>query len=172
MKADNTIDVLFIYTNIHGFHLDVYNFGVGYLSSVLKNNGFKTKLSIVRTKSDYQDVLRVVQTHKPKVIGFSSVSSQFVFVAELAKEIKEIYNCVIVCGGVHTTIFPECLQSAPALDGVFIGECEEPFLNFVTAVDRNDNFKTCKNFCYMENGEMVKNSLSPRISNFREVAVS
>ena len=42
-------DVLFAYTNINGFHSNIYNFGVGYLSSVLKKNGFDTKLVVVES---------------------------------------------------------------------------------------------------------------------------
>jgi len=170
MKTDKNIDVLFVYTNINGFHLDVYNFGIGYLSSVLKKNGFTTKLAIARTKDDYRDVVELTAALKPKVVGFSSVSSQFIFVAELAQMIRNACkDCVIVCGGVHPTIFPECLTGAPALDGVFIGESETAFLDFVSAVASGKDFKKTNNYCYRNGSGLIKNKLNPRITHLEEL---
>lgn len=163
------VDVLFIYTNINAFHSDTYSFGIGYLSSVLKNNGFSTMLEIVKSKDDYERVLRTVLEYRPKVVGFTSVSSQFVFVSDLAKKIRDIYECVIVCGGVHPTIFPDCLLSARSLDGVFIGESEFSFLDFVSRVVKKENCKDVDNFCYLYGDKLIKNRLKPKIKNLTEL---
>lgn len=158
-------DVLFIYTNVNGFHSDVYSFGIGYLSSVLKNNGFSTGLVIVRSRKDYKKVLAAALEHRPAVVGFSSVSSQFVFVSELAKMIKKVHDCIVVCGGVHPTIFPDCLISVPYFDGIFIGESEHSFTDFVSKVTRGDRYKDVNNFCYADTSKLVKNRLSSRLEN-------
>ena len=162
-------DVLFAYTNINGFHSNIYNFGVGYLSSVLKKNGFDTKLVVVESKDEYVKLLDSVLKYLPKIVGFSAVSSQFTFVAELAKRTKEIHNCFIVCGGVHPTIFPECLLAAPSLDGIFMGESEYPFLDFTIAVTKGKNYREIDNFCYLEGKKLVKNRLRKRINNLAEL---
>lgn len=162
-------DVLFIYTNINPYHLNVYNFGIGYLSSVLKNNGFYPKLVIVKSKRDYKKVIKTVLEYKPKIVGFSAVSSQFPFVSELAKMIKKVHKCIAVCGGVHPTIFPECLFSAPDLDGIFIGESEFSFLDFVSEITKGNQYKNIDNFCYVEKGKLIKNRLRPRIQNLEKL---
>lgn len=162
-------DVLFIYTNINAFHSDTYSFGIAYLSSVLKNNGFSTMLEIVKSKDDYERVLRTVLEYRPKVVGFTSVSSQFVFVFDLAKKIRDIYECVIVCGGVHPTIFPDCIFSAPSFDGFFIGESEFSFLDFVSKVVKKDNYKDVDNFYYLCGSKLIKNRLKPRINSLAEL---
>ncbi len=155
-------DVLFVYTNINGFHSDTYSFGIGYLSSVLKKNGFTTALVVVNSKKDYDDVRKAVLEHKPKIVGFTAVSSQFVFISDLARMAKEANDCITVCGGVHPTIFPDCICSAPQLDGIFRGECEASFLDFVSAVAGGKDHRLIDNFCYLENGALVKNKLRPR----------
>ena len=165
IKMSKERDILFVYTNVNGFHQDTYSFGIGYLSAVLKNNGFYPTLEVVKSRKDYKKVLKTVLEIKPKVVGFTSVSSQFVFVSELATMIKKIHNCIIVCGGVHPTIFPDCLFSAPALDGVFIGESELSFLDFVKEVKNGNDYKKVDNFCYINYGELIKNKLRPRIEN-------
>ena len=159
------VDVLFVYTNINGCHLDTYNFGIGYLSSVLKEAGFKVRLEVVKSEEDYHRVIDAVLTYKPKIIGFSAVSSQFVFIRDLAKMIKKVFDCIIVCGGVHPTILPECLVSSPQFDGIFRGECESSFLEFVSAVSQNSNYRNVDNFCYIDNGKLVMNKLRQRLKS-------
>lgn len=158
-------DVLFVYTNINGFHSDTYSFGIGYLSSVLKKSGFTTALVVVNSKKDYEDVRKAVLKHRPKIIGFTAVSSQFVFISDLARIAKEAHDCITVCGGVHPTIFPDCIYSAPGLDGIFRGECEDSFLDFVSAAVGGKDYKAADNFCYLDNGALVKNKLRPRAGN-------
>lgn len=159
------IDVLFIYTNINGYHSDTYSFGIGYLSSVLKKHGFTTGLEVVKTKKGCRKALDTILKRKPKIVGLTAVSSQFVFVSDIAKIIRKIHKCVIVCGGVHPTIFPNDLLCAPHFDGFFIGESEYSFLEFVSAVARGSDYRGTDNFCYVANSRLLKNKLKPQIKN-------
>lgn len=169
MAGARYTDVLFVYTNVNGFHVDTYSFGIGYLSGVLKGRGVSVRLEVVNTRKDYKKVLTAVSRYRPKVIGFTSVSSQFVFVSDLAGMIRKISDCAIVCGGVHPTIFPDCLLFAPCFDGIFIGESEFSFLDFVLAVINNAPYKEIDNFCYVDNGKLVRNKLRPRIKNLEDL---
>lgn len=163
------VDVLFVHTNINAFHFNTYHFGIGYLSSMLKKNGYKTMLRVIETPQDKEKLEEDVIRHKPKIIGFSSVSSQFVFIKGLAARLKEIHDGLIVCGGVHPTVFPECLLTAAALDGIFIGESEHAFLEFVSAVSKKRDYKQTDNFCYKKDGKLIKNRLKPRVKNLEEL---
>jgi radical SAM superfamily enzyme YgiQ (UPF0313 family) len=167
-----TVDVLFIYTNINGYHLDTYSFGIGYLSSVLKKHGFTTRLEVVRNKKGYKDALKAVLESRPLIIGFTSVSSQFVFVSDLAKMVRRIYKGIVLCGGVHPTIFPNALVSVPQFDGFFIGESEFSFLDFASKVKKNEDVKDVDNFCYVANGKILKNKLRPQVKNLEELPFS
>ena len=102
--------VLFVYTNINGFHADSYGFGLAHIMSVTKQAGHEIKLVSILDKNGYQEVTDTFKEFKPQVVGFTTVSSQWSFAVELATLIKDIDPKVMaVTGGVHTTLNPECI---------------------------------------------------------------
>ena len=48
--------VLFVYTNINGFHADSYGFGLAHIMSVTKQAGHEIKLVSILDKNGYQEV--------------------------------------------------------------------------------------------------------------------
>jgi len=121
---------------------------------------------VVKTKDDYAKVLEEVSTLKPRVIGFSSVSSQFSFVKEIADLVKTRHPGIItVCGGVHPTINPSCVSETRSLNGIFVGESEHSFIEFLRKVEREESYKDTDNLAYMENGKLVVNRLKPLIAD-------
>lgn len=158
------LNVLFVYTNINGTHEETYSFGLASIVSYTKKNGYFAKVIIVKNRDDYNTLFQTLTEFKPRVVAFTSVSSQFVFVSELASDIKKLDSGIItVCGGVHTTIFPECLLEAPSLDGIFIGESELSFAEFLGHIDKNEPYTGTMNFCHVISGKLVINPLVPFI---------
>mgnify|MGYP001319776827 CR=1 FL=1 len=54
IKSDlerDPLNVLFVYTNIDGFHLDNYHFGLATLVSITKNLGHNCKVELLGKKS-------------------------------------------------------------------------------------------------------------------------
>ena len=93
--------VLFVYPNINGFHNDNYHFGLASLVSVTRKEKHNVKVVIISKRSEYNHLLDEVKSFKPVVIGFSSVSSQFYHVKEMATLMKEAFpSSIIICGGV------------------------------------------------------------------------
>ena len=160
------MNVLFVYTNINGFHEDIYSFGLASIVSVTKRAGHAARVLVLNSPDQYSTVLEAVEEFKPRVVGFSSVSSQFSFVKELAAMVKQrSAETITVCGGVHTTINPQCLLEADALDGIFIGESELAFEDFLRVIDTGESFRHTDNFAYTEDGKLVKNKLKPLIGD-------
>ncbi|RJP27184.1 MAG: radical SAM protein [Candidatus Omnitrophota bacterium] len=160
------MNILFIYTNINAYHSDYYSFGLASIISVTKASGHTARLSIVNSFNDYRMVLREIDEFNPQVIGFTSVSSQFMFVNKLAAKIKEKYkDTIIVCGGTHPTINPDCLLESRDIDGIFIGEAENSFIEFLQKIESGDDFKTTDNFGYVENNKLITNKLKPLVSD-------
>ena len=127
--------VLFIYTNINGFHLDTYSFGLASIVAVTLQEGHQAKVVLVHNKEEYSLVEQAIEEFSPHLVGFSSVSSQFAFVKELAAVVKRRAPKVpIVCGGVHPTLNPDVVVEAEALDVVFVGESELAFVDFLRAM--------------------------------------
>lgn len=156
--------ILFILPDVDSFHKLYIHFGIAYLSSVLKSNGFENiKFLSVTSIKDYDNVLNEAMSFRPDIIGFSSVETQFGNVIGLSKLIKEVWKCLIVCGGTLPTLYPDCVKDAEYLDGIFRGESETAFLKFVKTVERNEDYHNVENFCFYDKkeGRVVKNNLMP-----------
>lgn len=158
--------VLLIYTNINGFHEDCYSLGLASIVSVARRSGHETSVLIVRTKGEYSEVLAEIAKFKPEVVGFSSVSSQFSFIKEIALLVKKRFpNIITVCGGVHPTINPDCILETDFLDAIFVGEAENSFVEFLKKIEDKESYKNIENLAYVNAGKLVVNRLKPLISN-------
>lgn len=158
--------VLFVYTNIKGYHDNCYAPGLAYIVSVTRQANHDVRVILIREQQDYEYFLSVISSFYPHVIGFSSLSSQFYFIKELSALVKATWpNILTVCGGVHPTIFPECILEAPHLDGIFVGESEYAFVAFLNAIQKGYDFRQCKNFAYNKEGTIVINELLPLITD-------
>ena len=158
--------VLFAYSNINGFHADSFGDGVAMIMAVTKKAGHNVRQIQLFNKNEYSKLDSAVKEFKPDVVGFTSVSSQFGFVHELSKRVKEISPKTInVCGGVHTTLNPECVIEAKHLDAVFVGDSEYSFLEFLKKIENNESWKDCDNVAYNDNGKVKKNKKKKLLSN-------
>jgi radical SAM superfamily enzyme YgiQ (UPF0313 family) len=153
----------FIYTNINGFHADTYSFGLAAIVSMTRSQGYPAKVSIVHNHEDYSRIIAEVKAFRPKIVGFSTVSSQYQFVKELAVEIKTVLpDALIVCGGVHPTIAPQCVLESSAIETVFMGESEDAFVEFLEKIESGKDWHGVSNLAYGLDGKLVKNKLKPQ----------
>ncbi|MCX5709085.1 MAG: radical SAM protein [Candidatus Omnitrophica bacterium] len=164
------MNVLFVYPNINGFHEDTYSFGLASIVSITRSHGHTPKVVILKTTKDYSNVFAQIEDFKPRIIGFSSVSSQFGFIKDLAQEIKVRFPGIItVCGGVHPTIDPQCLLETEFLDTIFVGESELSFADFLSKVEKNLPYFEVNNLGYRKNGKIKVNELRPLIQDLDPV---
>lgn len=160
------MNILFIYTNINGTHEDCYSFGLASIVSITKKAGHTPAVSVFRSSKDYQPTLDAFDRLKPRIVGFSSVSSQFPIVKELAAGIKKkAPGTIVVCGGVHPTIHPEAILETDSIDAFFLGESDLAFIDFLDKVDRGKSFLDTDNLAYRSDGRCVINNLKPRIKD-------
>ena len=76
-----------------------------------------------------QEMLTAVKTFAPDVVGLSTVSPVIYDTAHCAKIIRGSFQGIMLAGGHHATALPRMtLEKIPELDGVVIGEGEEPLL--------------------------------------------
>ena len=154
------MNVLFVYPNINGFHYDNYHFGLASLVSITRREKHNVKVVIISEKSEYNHLLDEVESFKPVVIGFSSVSSQFNYVKGMAALIKELFPSItIICGGVHPTINADALLEAENINGFFVGESELSIIEFLNKIEKGESFKETDNFAYVQDGKVVRNKL-------------
>ena len=147
------VKVLFVMPNLKGNYEDAYSFGVASIAALVNKKGFEYDVIVINHIEEFDAFFSLVEEMQPTVIGYSSVSSQFIFVKELAEKVKERYSndIVQVVGGVHPTIYPKCILETDALDATFVGESEYAFVDLLERLSINLPYKDIKNLAYNDN---------------------
>ena len=103
--------------------------GLGYLGSVLENEGHEVRLlDALYDKLSIDDVVRKVKSFSPEYVGISVYTALARPAVELAKRIKSL-GIKTVAGGSHATYDSETLKSQ--FDSVIIGEGERNFVDLI-----------------------------------------
>ena len=130
--------VLFVYSldNIHpaGRPLRSWSslqFGISYISSMLKANGHQTSLLILGSnyfKDSMKLLTRHVQECDPGLICFTAVYSQYAFMEKTAQFVKATWpDRYLMIGGAHASLQPDQVIGGP-FDALCVGEGEFPAL--------------------------------------------
>jgi len=154
--------ILFIYPNLYaqiGF-----NYGVSFLSAVLKQHDHTTTLLNINEKLGYSlDLPRIINditSFSPDLIAFSIVTNQFQYAVTISQEIKQHFQIPIVCGGIHATMVPSEVLETGLFDAVFVGESEHALVAYVNALEREKDVTSIPNTWQRKNGTIIKNTLT------------
>lgn len=171
MKNRKDMRVLFVITNVNGTYGDAYSIGLAAIAAITKQEGYDYQYDLVYEAEQLDDFVDRVRKFKPRVIAYTAVSSQYMFVKRLSKEVRNTFGDSIlqVCGGVHPTIYPDCLLEAKGLDGLFIGEGEYGFRDFLDRVYNGQPYLDVKNYAYVKDGKVVQNLKYPLIEKLDEL---
>ena len=109
-------------------------FGISYISSVLKEEGHRTRL-VVPTRESDAVVFEHIRDFNPGLVCFTSVYTVFDFITEVAGRVKGRHpDIFLAVGGPHASLRPdECLEAA--FDAVCVGEGEYPTLELVEQLE-------------------------------------
>ncbi len=156
--------VLFIYPNLNaqiGF-----NYGIAYISGVLKAHGHETFLLNINDQTGYPlDLERIkgdILAIKPDMIGFSVLTTQNKYALEIARSIKTYYDVPIIFGGIHPTMDPMGTMAEEAVDYICVGEGEDAFLEVV----EKGSPEGIRNMGYRKDGRVIMEPLRP----FKDIA--
>lgn len=154
--------LLFIYPNVDGNHADNYAFGLATIVSVSRKLGHECKVEVVTKRAMFDEVIKRFDEFEPDLVGFTSVSSQFCNVKELAGRMKSRRDSLItVCGGVHPTLWPESIIEAKGIDLFVIGEGEHAFAELLGKIESGESYYSCHNLAYVKSGILMKTGLLP-----------
>jgi len=155
--------VLFIYPNLYaqiGF-----NYGVAFLSAVLKQRGHKTALLDVNEQLGYPlDLERIwqdVQKFRPDLIGLSIVTNQYQYATKIARFLRERTNIPMIAGGAHVTMAPEEVLSDGLFDYACVGEGEHALAELVARMEKGDRTDTVLNIWARTKDGLSKNPVRP-----------
>jgi radical SAM superfamily enzyme YgiQ (UPF0313 family) len=139
-------------------------FGISYISSVLKLNGHDVNLLVLskvfgnRNKRNADDYIR---SFKPDVICFTAVAGEYGFISRIADYIKTGYpNIYLVIGGAHVSLNPDGIFPA-SYNALCIGEGEYPVLELVKQLSAGKRPQRIRNMWFNDNGMIEKNKTRP-----------
>lgn len=142
-----------------------YNYGLGYIAAVLKKNGHDVNYFSLKDKNDLNLFYKNARYRKPEVIGFSSTTSQFYYLNEIAKEVKSFSDALIVCGGIHPTLKPDCIYENQFLDCIVRGEGEFAMLDLADTLNKKDSIYNVDNLWIKNSNGIIKNNMRPLIKD-------
>ncbi len=113
--------------------------GISYISSFLKEHGHQTKLLVLSRVSGIQNRNTIdlcLKGFSPKLICFTMVSTEYQFVADIARYVKTSYpDIYLLVGGPHASLAPNKVMSGD-FDALCLGEGEHPVLELVSQLER------------------------------------
>jgi magnesium-protoporphyrin IX monomethyl ester (oxidative) cyclase len=149
--------------------------GLGYLAAVAEGMGLSVKIldclaagwnhetpvgkGLVRVGISYSQIETIVSEFAPDLVGISChFSRQNSVYHQLFRLIKKAApRCVTVTGGAHATVCPEELLRDDNCDFLILGEAEESFKEFVSALCNGRDFETVDGLGWKLDGNFVIN---------------
>jgi len=154
--------------------------GVEYLIAMLKQAGHDVDLlfdpGIDDTLYYKADLLSIFQNKElliekakrfsPNLLAFSSMTSDFHYVLDMAVKLKKVLKVPIIIGGIHASTAPEFVIKNSAIDMVCRGEGEEALLELVSYMETGKDYTNIRNIWVKKsNGIIKRNDVRPLISD-------
>lgn len=113
-------------------------FGISYISSLLKAHGHQTRLLVLgrnKWKASKQLLKSSMEKFDPNLICFTATFSQYSFIEKIAGFTKKQWaDKFLIIGGVHASLNPNEVINGP-FDALCIGEGEYPTLELCSQLD-------------------------------------
>jgi radical SAM superfamily enzyme YgiQ (UPF0313 family) len=155
--------VLFVYPNTAS--QPGFNYGIAYLSAVLKKAGHRVELIHVcedlaplPTEAEFVSRVRLAA---PDLIGFSVVTNQWPVARQLASWARKAVDAPLVCGGIHAMATPQQILKTGLFDYVIRGEAESAMLDLVDRLAEDRDTGSVNNVAFMRGGRITLNPLGP-----------
>jgi radical SAM superfamily enzyme YgiQ (UPF0313 family) len=147
---------------------DLGHLGFGYLSAVLKKDGFKVHIYNFWNKEFNQDDLfRIIKTHRPKIIGMTAMTENYengILISAMAKELDPLIT--VVMGGPHVTFTDQDTLKNSPVDLIVRGEGELTMLELTRSIVRGEGkLSAIKGISYREGDRIIRNPDRPFIDD-------
>lgn len=136
--------------------------GVMYLAGMLKQAGHEVRAALPNKRS----VVAVLRSFPADVLAYSVITGAHQRYLALNRWIRKNLapSALSVFGGPHPTYFPDFIDNY-SVDAICMGEGEEAFLDFVTRLERGEDFFLTKNCLVKYQDRIYRNPLRPEIAD-------
>ncbi len=136
-------------------------FGISYISSMLKSHGHKTQLLVLgsnQLKVSTKLLITSIEEFVPRLVCFTAVYSQYAFIEKIARLIKSQWpDTYLIIGGPHATLKPDEVITGP-FDSVCTGEGEFPTVELCNQLEcQNEPHGIANLWIKSLNGSIEKN---------------
>lgn len=113
-------------------------FGLMSLSGYLKRRGTDCQCLIAALE---KDLLLCIRKINPDVIGFSALSTEYKWLRDTSRIVKENFkDKPVIAGGIHAMLYPlDLMEKNPWIDFVCTGEGEEALAELLSSLENNKN---------------------------------
>lgn len=160
---------------------DINAFGTRIISSILKKEGFRTKIIFLpggiehlRFDSSYiyqypEHTLRQITDlcRDADLVGFSLMSLYFDRAVQVSRHLRDQLRVPIIWGGVHPTYRPE--QSLEYADMICIGEGERAVVELTKRMSRGEQPRDVPGCWFNNDGAIIRNGPAPIVENLDEL---
>ena len=116
-------------------------FGIASIATALKSAGHDVEMLVLSRGIPYKASFRALLVDfRPQAVCFTSVSTQFDFVTELAALAKgSAQDTFVIVGGAHTTLNPEESISCSHIDAICVGEGDESIVELAKQIGKGQS---------------------------------
>jgi anaerobic magnesium-protoporphyrin IX monomethyl ester cyclase len=141
------------------FFTPIAPLGLAYIAGVLIKNGIEASIiDQFATKASDNEMLGLIKTENPQVIGFSAMTPTMPDIMRLVSRIrKEQRRIKIVLGNIHATCFPEEVLKDDIADIVVRGEGEVTMLELCQRLGCGSDLKDLAGISFKSDGQITHN---------------
>lgn len=100
----------------------------------------------------------------PDVVGLSVYTAFLPQAREVTAHVRRARpSAIVIWGGPHVTLDPAA--SAEFCDIAFVGECDEPIIEFARRLDRREDWRSSPNIAWKEQGKLHRQPVSPVVKD-------
>jgi len=148
-------------------------FGISTIATVLENAGHTVDLFVCPQGENTQEDIFTdyLVTHRPKLLCFTAVSTQFPYVRYLINKTKKsVPSIYIILGGHHASLDPEEAIQVSGVDAICLGEGDQSIIQLAKALETNTPVTGIPNlWIKLEDGNLEKNPPLPFQQNLDEL---
>lgn len=145
--------------------------GIALIATILENDGHKVKVLDMQVNNLTEtELVAYVKEFNPSIVSLSILDATNSIVKKIINVVKSnISQIKIICGGVHSSIYPkETLTENPNIDYIIYGEAEHTMKELVNALENRKNISKILGVYYRENNDIFFTGYRPIVTNLDE----
>lgn len=164
------VKVYLIYIDINTGYSPGLHHGLASLSAVIRQKGHDLAFYHLFNEESPDTIADTVIKFNPDIVGFSLTTNQRRYLEKYSKAIYQKTKVLQVAGGVHATVDPQDILNIDSIQGVCIGEGEQPLFHLLERLDMGESILDTPSFWWRaKEGVIKRNPILPLESDLSKL---